>query len=523
MRTLKKNAEKYLNDLKCIKMKNFKNILIVTCLLLTCSCKKFLDEKPSSFLTPESNLSSEKVARALANGGYQNLTGLLTGESGSYGGNTWNLMEFMTGKANTDLGQTGFVNYQTLNYNNTSFYFNTWWLQLYLGVGATNLAIQKIPTITAADLGDVERTNLLAEAHTLRALYYFYLVRMYGAVPEITTPPTDLNSLQVARTPAKQIYDDIIIPDLLLAEKSTLPWQDPTGKVSMGAVKSILADVYLTYAGAAINGGAAAYAESAKRSLDVVTNGGYSLFTNYTDMINPANKNSKEFIFQVQYAAAVPATNPLTALTIPNYSGISKYSDEYGSVYPTSQFLASFPAGDKRVQEKQFFYSSYASISDPSKTVTFAHPYIYKWFDVNAVTTTAKSDLNYTIYRLADVMLMYAEASNEAEGGPNATAIGYVNAIRARAKLAPIGALGKDAFEQEVWSQRYFELCFENKMWFDMLRTRKVRNDVTHAWDNFVGHKTVFGSTFTEKQLLFPVPKQETDVNPKLLPNNTGF
>jgi hypothetical protein len=239
-------------------------------------------------------------------------------------------------------------------------------------------------------------------------------------------------------------------------------------------------------------------------------------------MINPANKNSGEFIFQVQYAAAVPATNPLTALTIPNYSGISKYSDEYGSVYPTPQFIASFPAGDKRVQEKQFFYTSYPSIKDGS-TVTFKNHYIYKWFDVNAVTTTAKSDLNYTIYRLADVMLMYAEAQNEADGAPNATTISNVNAIRARAGLAPIGSLSKDAFEQEVWSERYFELCFENKMWFDMLRTRKVRNDLTGAFDNFIGHTTVFGSTFTEKQLLFPLPKQETDVNPKLLPNNPGF
>jgi len=69
-------------------MKTFKNILVVTCLLLACSCKKFLEEKPSSFLTPGSNLSSAKVARALANGGYQNLQGLLSGQSGSYGGNT---------------------------------------------------------------------------------------------------------------------------------------------------------------------------------------------------------------------------------------------------------------------------------------------------------------------------------------------------------------------------------------------------------------------------------------------------
>jgi hypothetical protein len=290
----------------------------------------------------------------------------------------------------------------------------------------------------------------------------------------------------------------------------------------MGAVKSILADVYLTYAGAAINGGDTYYAESAKRSLDVIQNGGYSLFPEYTDMINPANKNSGEFILQVQYAASVPSTNPLTPLTIPNYSGISKYSDEYGSVYPTPQFIASFPGNDKRVQEKQFFYTNYPSISTGA-TVTFAGHYIYKWFDVQAVTNTVKSDLNYTLYRLADVMLMYAEASNRAEGSPNSQAIGYVNNIRARANQAPIGSLSQTDFEHEVWLQRYFELCFENKMWFDMLRTKKVHNDVTGNWDDFVGHTTVFGFTFAEKQLLFPLPKQETDVNPNLMPNNPGF
>lgn len=498
-----------------------KYIVAASSLLTLGSCKDFLQENPTGFLTPTSNVSSVKVARAYANAGYANLQGLLAGQSSSYGGNTWNLLEFMTGKANSDLGQTGFVNFENLSYNNTSFYVDTWWQQMYLGVGACNLAIQSIPTINATGLTDAQKTNMLAEARTLRALYYFYLVRLYGAVPSVTTVPTDLN-LNLARTPAKEIYDKIIIPDLLFAETSTLPWQDNTGKVSMSAVESILADVYLTYAGAAINGGSQYYAESAKRSLNVIQKGGYSLFANYTDMINPANKNMGEFIFQVQYAASVPSTNPLTALTIPNYSGISKYSDEYGSVYPTPQFIQSFPAGDKRVQEKQFFFTSYPSIKT-GQTVTFKNTYIYKFFDVNAITNTAKSDLNYTIYRLAGVYLMYAEAANRAEGTPNANAIDYVNKIRARANLAPIGALSQTAFEQEVWLQRYFELCFENKMWFDMIRTRKVHNDVTGNWDDFVGHKTVFGATFTEKQLLFPVPKQESDVNPNLLPNNTGF
>jgi hypothetical protein len=502
-------------------MKIIKSIIVLAAVLSFGSCKKFLEEKPTSFFTPSSDFSSTKVARALANASYANLHGLLAGQSGSYGGNTWNLMEFMTGKANSDLGQTGFINFENLSYNSTSFYVDTWWRNMYLGVGACNLAIQDIPKITAPGLTEEDKTNMLAEAHTLRALYYFFLVRMYGAVPKVTEVPSNLN-LKLPRTPAKAIYDSIIIPDLLLAEKSTLPWQDHTGKVSMGAVESILADVYLTYAGAAINGGDSYYAESAKRSLAVIQNGGYTLFPNYTDMINPANKNKGGFIFQVQYAASVPSTNPLTPLTIPNYAGISKYADEYGSVYPTPQFIASFPAGDKRVQEKQFFYTSYPSITT-GNIVHFKNTYIYKWFDVNAVTNTAKSDLNYTLYRLADVYLMYAEASNRAEGGPNANAISYVNLIRKRADLAPIGSMSMDAFEKEVWLQRYFELCFENKMWFDMLRTRKVHNDITGNWDDFVGHKTVFGATFTESQLLFPVPKQEIDVNPNLLPNNPGF
>jgi hypothetical protein len=507
-----------------MKRPNYKYVSFALLLLTLGSCKKFLEEKPTSFLKPGFDITTTKEAQALVNGCYSGLIGTNIGQPSSYGGNTWNLMEFMTGKSNSDLGQTGFVNFQTLTYNNTSFYVDTWWQQMYLGIGACNTTLESLAPVGSGVVADSTKTNMLAQAHALRALYYFYLVRMYGAIPKVTSVPKDLD-LKVQRTPAKAIYDSVIIPDLLIAEASSLPWQDNTGYVSKGAVEAILADVYLTYAGAAIKGGDSYYAESAKRSKAVIDNGGYSLFTNYTDMINPANKNKGEFILQVQYSAAAASTNstnPLTALTIPNYSGISNYSDEYGSVYPTDQFISSFPAGDKRVQEKQYFYTTYPSIKTNTPVVFKAH-YIYKWFDSLAVRNTAKSDLNYTLYRLPDVYLLYAEASNRAEGGPNGDAIGYVNAIRQRANLAPIGSLSQTDFEHEVWLQRYYELCFENKMWFDMIRTLKVHNDVTGNWDDFVGHKTVWNATFTANQLLFPVPKQETDVNPNLLPNNPGF
>lgn len=497
-------------------LKHLKYIALATLILTLGSCKKFLEENPTGSLTPSSNVTSSEIARAFANSAYSNLNTLDEG-SGGYGGNTAELMEFMSGKASGN-AQTESFRFYNLTYDAQSFYIDSWWQGLFYGVANCNLALQKIPGVP---MDTATKVNMLAEVHTLRALYYFYLVRMYGAVPKITDVVSDLSKVRPPRDSIKTIYDEIIIPDLLAAEASTLSWQDNTGRISMGAVKSLLADVYLTYAGYPLQGGQQYYAESAKRSKQVMDNAGYTLFPEYTDMINPANKNKGEFILQVQFAAGLN-DNDLTAKALPQYHDIAVYSDEFGGLVPTSQFIASYPVGDKRTQERQFYYTKWTKNGSTTDTVILGGYYIYKWFDVNAVTSTAHSDLNYTIYRLPDVMLMYAEASNRAEGTPNATAISAVNLIRQRAQLAPISTMSADAFEKEVWSQRYFELAYEDKIWFDMLRTRKVRNDLTGNFDDFVGHTTVWGKTFTENQLLFPIPLREINNNPNLK-QNKGF
>lgn len=506
-------------------MKKLINLLLLAFFLFgMSSCKKFLEENPTGSLTPESNVTSSEIARAFANSAYSELTTLDEG-SGGYGGNTVELMEFMTGNADGN-SQTDAFRFYNLTYDAQSFYIDTWWQGMYYGIADCNLALQKIGEITTLDT--VEKQNMLAEVHTLRALYYFYLVRMYGDVPEITKVVADLNDVRPERSPVKEIYDNIIIPDLLTAEKSSLPWQDHTGKVSMGAVKALLADVYLTYAGYPVQGGTQYYAESAKRSKELIEQGGYTLFKNYTDMIDPGNKNQGGFIFQVQFAAGI-TNNDLTAKCLALYKRVSVYSDEFGGLVPTKQFVESYPAGDKRAKEKQFFYTWYPGNPDyyppgdsRRDSVNLGGYYLYKWFDKEAVTSTAQSDLNFTIYRLADVLLMYAEASNRAEGGPNSLAIECVNKVRQRADLSPIGSMSQDAFEKEVWTQRDLELCYENKTWFDMLRTRKVRNVFSGEFQDFVGYTTPFGKTFTEKQLLFPIPQREIDNNTNL-EQNPGF
>jgi hypothetical protein len=334
--------------------------------------------------------------------------------------------------------------------------------------------------------------------------------------------------VETPRSPLKEIYDEIIIPDLLEAEKSTLPWRDETGLVSKGLIKSLLADVYLTYAGYPVQGGQPAYAESARRSLEVINSGVFSLFPEYTDMINPANNNKGEFVFQVQHAKTI-RHNGLTPVTLPTLRGIASYADEYGGLLPRKEFVESYEAGDKRTDEKQFYYTFYKGhpsdypAGDPRREkLDLGGYYIYKWFDQQAIDADAQASLNYTVYRLADVMLMYAEASNRAEGGPNANARLYLNQIRKRANLPDVTAAGQAEFEQAVWAERYFELAYEGKMWFDMVRTRMVRNDITKGWENFVGHTTVYGKTFTPSQLLFPIPQREINNNKRLV-QNSGF
>ncbi|MEO6001206.1 MAG: RagB/SusD family nutrient uptake outer membrane protein [Chitinophagaceae bacterium] len=496
-------------------MKKALNIIIIASLLSSGSCSKFLEEKPTGSLTPESNVTSPTIARAFANSAYANLSTLDRG-SGGYGGNTAGLMEYMAGKASGN-AQTESFRFYNLTYDAQSFYIDTWWQGLYVGIANCNLALQKIAEIPQ---DATVKTNILAEVRTLRALYYFYLVRMYGDVPAITEVVSDLNNVRPARNSVKEIYDKIIIADLLVAESSTLPWQDNTGKVSMGAVKSLLAEVYLTYAGYPVKAGLESYKQSAIRSKEVLEKGGFSLFPEYTDMISPSNKNKGEFIWQVQYAAGI-SDNDLTAKALPQFQDIAVYSDEFGGLQPTSQFVESFPAGDKRTKERQFFYTKYNKNGTTTEVILGGY-YIYKWFDVQAVTSTAHSDLNYTIYRLADVMLLYAEASNQADGAPNTGAIAAVNSIRQRATLTPIGSMSKDDFEKEVWNQRYFELCYEGKTWFDILRTRKVRNDITRNYDDFVGHTTVWNKILTENQLLFPIPLREINNNTNLK-QNKGF
>jgi hypothetical protein len=141
------------------------------------------------------------------------------------------------------------------------------------------------------------------------------------------------------------------------------------------------------------------------------------------------------------------------------------------------------------------------------------------------VPGSRNDNLNVPLIRYAEVLLIYAEAQNEI-GGPNEMAYNALKSIRDRAKLTtpPLGDYSQLSFREAVWRERWHEFCYEMITWFDMVRLRKVYNETTQGFDNFVGHiNQSTNQPLQEKHLLFPVPVPEMQNNPNLKTQNPGY
>jgi hypothetical protein len=91
--------------------------------------------------------------------------------------------------------------------------------------------------------------------------------------------------------------------------------------------------------------------------------------------------------------------------------------------------------------------------------------------------------------------------------------------IRERAELPPLEGLSQQAFREAIWKEKFVELCFENKTWYDMVRIRKAWNVETGEFEDYVGHQFSYGPTLKERELLFPIPTAEIRNNDKLSQN----
>lgn len=496
-------------------LKKYKaGLLLLILVISSSSCKKYLDEKNQSNFDKSNYFQTSAQAQTFVNGLYTSLYLFQNGDA--YGESPFITIELFAGHA-TSLGQSvnnGNVIHQRTDAVNPGF--EDVWENSYKCIANANLALERIPAITPMD--ETLRKRLLGETLFLRAFFYYHLVRLYGDVPLITSSVTlDNPDLYPERTATDKVYDQII-SDLQAAEAAPLPEVDQTGRVSLGAVHTLLASVYLTTAGYPLQK-TANYALAAAEAEKVLNN--YTLFTDYAFLHDNAHKNQGELIFQSQYQVSVK-TNAIPQLTVPFNLLVGAWGDHLGAMIPTDQFVASYEAGDLRAEERQFYFSSYPQNNDPTKIINFGEHALYKYFHVESslqgTTNSGKSDENWTFLRLPEAMLIYAEATNEVSG-PTQAAYDQVNKIRARAKLAPLSGLTKEQFRIAIWKERYHELAYEDKAYFDIQRTHMVYDVVNNTFGDALTTPTEQGVTMKEQYYLWPIPQREISTNSKLTQN----
>jgi hypothetical protein len=381
---------------------------------------------------------------------------------------------------------------------------NGTWSGLYAVITRANLVLAKVPAIT---MDETVKSQILGQAKFLRALGYLYLVRLYGDVSLVTTPEEQLTVRE--RTPKEQVYTQII-KDATEAE-AALPVSWPAaqkGLATKGAAQALLAELYLWRSSAEQKN---EWQQAATYAKKVIDQGAYDLTPNYIDAFLPGSQNRKEEIFAVQSSAAAGAPRiDIAAWTYPRNMDPNG-AGGWGTYQPLPWFINSYTTGDYR-KEASFFTTGR---TNAGATVTFT-PHIYKF----RPTSKALQDVNFPVYRYADVLLMYAEALNEL--GQPAQAITYVNMVRARARKgtgsetrlepADLPVMTQAQTRDAIFQERQWELAFEGKRWFDLVR---------RGWTYFSA-ALANDPTATDVQqtdMRWPIPQAQIDVNPKLMQN----
>lgn len=349
----------------------------------------------------------------------------------------------------------------------------------------------------------------VAQARYLRAFAYFWMVRIFGEIPLVTTLEIDYS---IKRSPVKDVYG-LIVEDLQFA-KSKLPatWPGEPGRPTVWAAKSLLAQVYLAMAGWPLKD-ESKYALAAGEAKDVIDNSGHDLLPVFSDIWPLSNQNNKEIIWAIQFCLADVCNWPY----ISTHGGNTTNPGEEGGwddIFMEVGFYKRFPEGPRK---EATFHHTFTTGIDYTQSVT-KHPYLAKYRDgtdpnkpgfVHPFFTNR--NLNYM--RFAEILLNYAESHSMTNGGPDETDYAAINRVRNRAGLADLQTgLSQMAFRDSVVAERGWELAGEFSRWFDLVRTEKVEEMA--ALKDPVDLTPL--NPPSHQQYLAPIPYSETLLNPNL-------
>ena len=483
-------------------------VLAALLVIVLGSCKKSFLEIPS-----QTNLSTAvyfKTAsdfQAAINGAYAPLRGAYDGYAGAWAMGELRSDNTMYKYNPNDRGTIQPEYIKDFLDDNTNIVTQNKYVSDYAVIARVNQVLALIDGIPFDSPAD--KNNIKGQAYFLRAFCYFDLVQYFGSVPLHLKPATAVGETALPLAKVDSIYSQIISDATqaasLLPNKAT----QEKGRPASGAAFALIGNVYLVQKQWA----------SAEAALKQVT--GYALMPNYADVFDPAQKNNQESLFEIQYKQGpeklastffyVFLAKPASAAEVSTVTGIpeNSYTIE-GYNIPTPDIIAAYEPGDLR-KDASVGYITTSGVS---------YPYIKKYAHAHAVTNNCDDD--WPVYRYAEVLLMLAEAENE-QAGRTADALTNLNAVRARAGLAPSTAVTQDQVRTAVMKERRLELAFENKRWPDLVRWGTA-NAVMSAFGAGVKANpsayyypagiTPSPNAYTTIRILFPLPASEAALSP---------
>lgn len=379
------------------------------------------------------------------------------------------------------------------------------WRWMYTGITRANYLFE-----FRNNLDFQGKDQLYAQASFLRAYYYFELVKFFGDVPLLLDrrySATEIASIQ--RTPAAQVYEQIE-KDLKDAAV-VLDWTTTDkGRITKGAALSLLGKVYLYQD---------KFTEAAEVFDQVIDDGPYDLFADFTTLFRVVNEGNEETVFDIQYVGIEGGGYGcfvcLEGFAAVGFHGIRGYE---GPVYadgnsynlPEQDLVDAFESGDIRLETSVLDIEAFKnSQPDPSAikyvqgagghTGYYNNKYLKRADELGAGDNDLTSPVNHRVIRFADVLLMAAEAHNRKASPNDVLAREYLQRVRERAGLTMTDIpAGGAALTESIWHERRVELAGEGQRFFDLVRTGK-------AADEIEGFQT-------GKHELFPIPQAEIDL-----------
>ncbi|NJO69229.1 MAG: RagB/SusD family nutrient uptake outer membrane protein [Bacteroidetes bacterium] len=311
------------------------------------------------------------------------------------------------------------------------------------------------------NLYKTNRNRHRGEAFFARALSYFYIVRVWGEAPLINFPyDSDTLDFEVPSAPVERIWAQITadldsaslyLPNEYNSENSYNfdNFRLNRGRATRAAAWAAQTDVYMWLKNYQKADSVATKFETLTRYYNSSSKK-WNLAVNFGDISLRRDKlitYPAEGIFELQFNKDEGAESNMSTLWHSNFN-------TFGA---SDKFINLFESQDSR----KVFY-------DANK--------VYKFFGpVYANYQTINKDQNIILYRLADVLLLRAEALNKL--GNKTKAVELMNIIRARAML-PASSVTEsstvDEIENALLDERAKELLGEGKRWFDLVRTGKA-------------------------------------------------